>query len=616
MRGQFIVCSLLLVLCSCATSAVEVSPPSWWQGMKDHHLQLMVRHPNISDYSIETDFYGVSIVDSASPGGDNYLMVDLELSEQMKPGEATFTLTGPEGDSLSFTYTFAQRAAGSAQRAGFDASDVIYLITPDRFANGDPKNDTVSGYKEQPNTAYKGGRHGGDIAGIMANLDYLSEMGFTQIWTMPLLENAMPQYSYHGYSTTDYFKIDPRFGSNEEYRLLSDKARDKGIGIIKDVVLNHIGSEHIWMKDRPSEDWVNHNFEFVPTSHRREALHDPHGVEADAKAHSEGWFVPTMPDLNQRNPYVAQYLIQHAIWWIEFANLSGLRVDTYSYADKQFLSQWTKRIMTEYPNLNIVGEEWSVNPMITAYWQKGSLRHDNYQTDLPSVMDFPLQVALVNSIKNPERWDVGLRQLYDILAADFVYGDPYDLVIFGDNHDMSRITTQLDDDYDKWNIAMTILLTTRGIPQIFYGTEIMMHHPGTDDHGFIRADFPGGFSDKTVNAFTGQGLTDKQKKAQARLKLLLNKRKASQAITNGRFIHYSPHEGTYVYFRHMAQSEPEVMVVVNKNTETTTLDLTRFTRHLFHAKSMVRWKDDAELPVGQSLTLPAMSATVYTLHSK
>ena len=436
-------------------------------------------------------------------------------------------------------------------------------------------------------------------------------MGFTQIWTMPIMENDMQKYSYHGYSTTDYYTVDPRFGSNELYVELTHKAAQKGIGTIQDVILNHIGSEHWWMKDKPSKDWINNNGKFVPTTHMREALHDPHAVESDVIGFNDGWFVPTMPDLNQRNPLLATYLIQNAIWWIEYAQLSGLRVDTYSYSDMAFLSNWTARIMAEYPNLNIVGEEWSVNPSIVAFWQKGSNRHNDYQSSLPSVMDFPTQVKLVNALTQPETWATGLRELYESLASDFVYGDPYNLVVFGDNHDMSRIFSQLNEDIPLFKMAMSYVMTTRGIPQVFYGTEILMANPGTDDHGIIRTDFPGGWQGDKVNAFTGEGLNEAQKDAQSFMKKLMNWRKGSEAITAGKLSHYTPKDGVYVYFRY--SENDKVMVVLNKNTGTKSVSLERFNKLLAGTKRATNVLTNESLKLDKTLSVSAQSALILDL---
>ncbi|GGW88161.1 glycoside hydrolase family 13 protein [Alteromonas halophila] len=596
-----------------ADSDIQVSPPHWWADMASPSLELMLHGDDIADDTVTVTGEGVTLVEQRSLDSDNYLFVALDV-ENTVPGKVTLSVTDENGQVKTLDYSFKARDDGSAQRQGFSAKDAIYLITPDRFANGDTSNDNVSGYRDKQDRSDKGGRHGGDIAGMMQHLDYISDMGFTQIWTMPLLENAMEKYSYHGYSTTDYYRIDPRFGSNQLYRQFSERAAKHGVGVIMDMILNHIGSDHPWMRDMPSSDWIHNGGEFTPTSHRRESLHDPHGVESDIRAFADGWFVPTMPDLNQSNPHLATYLIQNAIWWVEYAGLSGIRVDTYSYSDKAFLAEWTRRLMQEYPNLNIVGEEWSTNPAITAYWQQGSQRHDDYQSALPSVMDFPLQSSLMSALTQSESWDSGLRVIYDTLATDFLYGDPYNLVVFADNHDMSRVFSQLNEDKALWDIAMTVMLTTRGIPQVFYGTEILMANPGTTDHGIIRSDFPGGWQGDEVNAFSGKGLTDDQRWAQQRIKQLLSLRKSAPELFAGELVHYAPDDGVYVYFR-TAQSSgtPGMMVVVNKG-DARSLDLSRFEAQLSNTGTMTRLRDNKKATTSDSLSLDATSASVWLLN--
>jgi glycosidase len=580
-RSALLVVLMLTGISLQAHAAYEIKhlePAFWWVGMQETGLQLMLHGDNIAELEPSLAYPGVTLLATEKVENPNYLFINLQLAADLKPGEFSLILSKAGKLVANYPYKILARQKGSAQRQGFSAEDVIYLITPDRFANGDASNDQLDSLQEGPNRSFKGGRHGGDIQGVIDHLPYLADMGFTQLWLQPVLQNDQANYSYHGYSITDFYQVDKRFGSNELYKTLREKAGEKGLGLIMDMVLNHIGSEHWWMQDLPSKDWINNGGEFTPTSHRREALHDPHGTAQDLQQFASGWFVPTMPDLNQRNPLLAKYLIQNAIWWVEYAGLSGIRVDTYSYSDKDFLAHWSLHLMQEYPQLNIVGEEWTTNPAMVAYWQSGTKRHDDYVSSLPSVMDFPLQNALVSSLKEGETWATGLRKLYETIASDFLYGDPGNLVVFPDNHDMSRIYTQLDEDDALYKIALSYFLTTRGIPQIFYGTEILMANPGTDDHGIIRTDFPGGWPGDVQNAFTGKGLSDKQLNAQNHLKQLLNWRKSSDAIKFGKLTHYAPEKGTYVYFRHWQDNV--VMVAINKNSQTTELELARFSQFL------------------------------------
>ena len=607
--------TILPVFCvySYQENNLDVYPPNWWAGMQHAEVELMISGEDVADDKVLVSEGNVQIKQSRALDSENYLFVTLDIADA-SPQELVLSLKDEDGSSRDIHYSLEKRAKGSSARKGFGPEDAIYLIAPDRFANGSVGNDNIEGYKDKVDRSFKGGRHGGDIQGISNNLDYIKEMGFTQIWTMPMLENAMENYSYHGYSTTDYYNIDPRFGSNDAFIELSKKANENGIGVIMDMVLNHIGSEHVWMKDTPSSDWINNNGQFVGTTHKRESLHDPHAIASDVKGFSDGWFVPTMPDLNQRNPHLANYLIQNAIWWVETANLSGIRVDTYSYPDKGFLSQWTNRIMKEYPNFNIVGEEWSVNPAITAYWQAGSQRHDDYDSALPSVMDFPLQAAVVKALNSEESWSSGFISIYETLATDFLYGDPNNLVIFADNHDMSRIFTQLNNDKAKWNMAMTLFLTTRGIPQVFYGTEILMGNEGTEDHGIIRSDFPGGWpSDSDKNAFSGKGLSDDELWAQKRIKSLLALRQSHPQLFKGKLKHYAPVDGVYTYFRVVDDtaetSDQKLMVILNKKS--VDLPLAKYAEVLGSDVSITRVSDGQIFNASETLSLPAMSANVF-----
>ena len=552
----------------------HLEPPFWWAGMVDDHLQIMVHGQHISELNPEISYPGISILGINKITNPNYLFINLKLSSNIKPGEFDIVFKKNTRIQIRYSYKILERESDSANRKGFSSKDVIYLITPDRYANGNPNNDSVYNLKEKPNRRNKDGRHGGDLQGIIQNLDYIEEMGFTQIWLNPVLENNQPELSYHGYSTTDYYNIDPRYGSNDIYKLLSKRAKDKNIGLIKDIILNHIGSEHWWMKDLPSKDWINNKGKFIRSSHVHEVVNDPYVTKSQKDAFTDGWFVRTMPDLNQRNPFLATYLIQCSIWWIEFADLSGYRVDTYPYMDKEFLSIWSSRIHSEYPNFNFVGEEWPgvTNIPATAYWQAGSKTYDDYKSSTPSMMDFPFQTALVNALKGKESWNSGIGDIYRVIATDFVYGNPYNLVIFGGNHDMQRIYSQLGHDINLYKMAMSIILTMRGIPQIYYGTEIILSSNG--DHGQLREDFPGGWENDRVNAFTRKSLSKKQSDAQIFLKTLLNWRKNSPPIAKGKLVHYPPKDGVYVYFR--SYEGELIMVLVNNNFKTASVDPKRF----------------------------------------
>jgi glycosidase len=409
---------------------------------------------------------------------------------------------------------------------------------------------------------------------MQAGLDYVRDMGFTMIWPTPLLENKQDAYSYHGYALTDYYQIDARFGSNDDFRRYVAAANARGIGVIHDVVLNHIGTGHWWMKDLPAKDWLNYQQGFVPTNNQHSTVQDIHAAPEERQRFLDGWFVASMPDLNQRNGLVARYLIQNTLWWIEYANLAGIREDTFSYADTAFLARWCRAVLDEYPRLNIVGEEMDDHPHVVAYWQKGAKNRDGYDAGLPSLMDFPVVDLMPAVLTQPERYDAGFIKLYETIASDFLYADPMKLMVFPDNHDRSRIFSLLHENLDLLKTSLLFTATTRGIPQIYYGTEVLIPSPIERDDGLLRADMPGGWSGDAVNAFTGAGLSAAQRDAQDFVRKLFNWRKTSSAVKTGKLLHYIPQDGRYVYFRH--DGRQTVMVVLNKGASDGTLDLARF----------------------------------------
>ena len=595
----------------------RIEPPHWWTGFNNTQVQLLVKHPNISEATPSINYAGVSIEKVHKADSPNYLFLDLNISESAKAGQFNIHFKFNEEKELVQTYEVKARLKEASDYQGFDSTDAIYLITPDRFANGDISNDINESLKEKTiNREDDYARHGGDLRGVIRHLDYIEDMGFTQIWSCPLLTNDMSRSSYHGYAMTNFYQVDPRYGTLEEYQELATKAKEKGIGIIMDQVANHCGSAHWWMQDLPFKDWVNQQESFENnkplnnSNHRRTSNQDLYASKRDNKEMAEGWFVPTMPDLNQRNPFMANYIIQNSIWWVETLNLSGIRQDTYPYPDKNFMSNWAGAIMNEYPNFSIVGEEWSTNPLLIAYWQEGHDNKDGYDSNLRSTMDFAMQKNTVDALNEAEKWDTGLVKIYEGLANDFAYASPKDIMVFPDNHDMSRIFTQLKGDVPNTKMALSYLLTLPRIPQLYYGTEILMNDfekPG--DHGLIRTDFPGGWQDDAVNAFSGEGLTDAQKDMQLFLKKVLNYRKSSDAIHHGKTIHFAPFMGTYFLFRVI---EGETVVhIINKNNEPISLDLKRFEEVGLHGKTLKNiltnetfvWEDEIILNERGSLLL-------------
>ena len=576
--------AVLLFTAACLAAAVpaagsaagieRIEPPFWWQGFEHRALQLLVHGDGIADFEPHIDHDGIDVSDVRRGDSPNYLFVYLAIDESAPTGEFDLVFSN-DGTTLTHRYALLEKSTDPAHVKGYTAADVIYLVTPDRFANGDPDNDAVDGYEDLPDRSEPYGRHGGDLAGVAGALDYIAGMGFTQIWLNPVLENAMPEASYHGYATTDFYKVDPRYGSNASYREFVAAAKAEGLGVIMDMIPNHMGSGHWWMQDLPTRDWLNYQDDYRLTTHARTTNQDPYAAAVDKAEFEGGWFANTMPDLNQRNPLLADYLVQNAIWWVEYLGLSGIRIDTYPYPDKHFMTEWTRRIMQEYPDLNMVGEEWSPNPAVTSYWQAGKDNPDGYLSYLPGVFDFPLQIAVADALTRAEpSWGSAWTPAYEMLGNDGLYPDPFNLVIFPDNHDMSRIYTQLGEDYDLYRMAIAYYATMRGIPQFYYGTEILMGNPGTDSHGVIRSDFPGGWDGDPVNAFTGRGLDPGQRAAQDFMRKLLNWRKRAKVIHDGRLLNYAPVGNVYAYVRH--DDDERVMVMFNRGHEAATVDVDHY----------------------------------------
>ena len=609
-----ILCTLVLLLgMSTPARAIDierVEPANWWVGMRHNRVELLVHGKGIATSTPQLTRAGVAIVDVQKTDNPNYLFVTVEISADAMPGSVAIEFVEAGKVVATHPWRLDAREPGSAQRRGFDARDAIYLVTPDRFANGDPANDSVPGMTETANRANPNGRHGGDIAGIRKHLDYIAGMGFTQLWPTPMLENNQPQYSYHGYAITDLYRTDPRMGSNEDFRALSQEAKAKGVGIVMDVVLNHIGSRHWWMRDLPAKDWINNGAKFAPTNHRRTTIQDPHAAPADREAFTNGWFVDAMPDLNQRNPHLARYLIQNTLWWIEYAGLSGIREDTFGYADTQFLSDWAKAVLDEYPNFAMVGEEWSINPTVVAHWQRGKRNPSGHVPHMPSMMDFPIHIALRNALVQPEGAETGWVGLYEMLANDFVYPDPDALVVFAENHDTPRLFAHLDGDLAAWKLGMAYLATVRGTPQFYYGSEVLLRGPKERNDGQLRADMPGGWTGDAADAFTGTGLNAAQREAQDYTRALFDWRKRTPLLHTGKLTHFAPLDGVYVYFRH--DGAKAVMVALNRNAGATSLPLDRFDAFLrgHGARDALTGKP---VTLGKTLELPAMSATLLEI---
>lgn len=565
---------------SAGTLVSNIEPPHWWAGMNDSSLQLQVYGKGVKNSEVSLAPYpGVSLDSVARlDGSDNYLYVYLKVTDSAEPGELKLTFRdGKKKETVK--YPLKQRKEQKGAK-GFDASDVLYMIMPDRFADGNPDNNAVETMRFPigADRSKLNVRHGGDIKGITDHIDYIDSLGVTAVWLNPVLENDMPGGSYHGYATTDYYKVDPRFGSNQEYKELIETLHNRGIKTVMDMIFNHSGSEHIWKRDTPSSDWFNFPDGYVQTNYRLSTITDKYASDYDRKLATDGWFVESMPDLNQRNPHLMKYLIQNSLWWIEESEIDGIRMDTYPYADRAAMAEWIDAILAEYPGFNIVGECWFADPAGVMYWQKESyLADEQSDTHLPVIMDFPLMIKsrdLAPYKENTDAWN-GLNKIYDHLALDYIYPDPMKLLRFLDNHDTERMILEVPENLDHWKQAQTILLTVPGIPQIYYGTELLMAGDRKLGDGNVRRDMPGGFPGDTVNAFTAQGRTGLQNEAYDFLSKILNWRKNSKAIAEGKMLHFMPTNGIYLYKRYLPQGE-EVVVILNGCDEEVEADMNRY----------------------------------------
>lgn len=552
---------------------VTVSPFYWWAEMKNPELQIMLYGDDIARSEVSLSSTDVRIKQVVSETNPNYLFLYLDLSDAKAQ---TFDIILKNGKKREvIPYTLKERERRGEEVIGFDASDVLYLIMPDRFANANPKNDVVKGMLENKvDRKEQYARHGGDIEGIVKNLDYIADLGATAVWLNPTQENDMPEGSYHGYAITDYYKIDRRLGTNDEFKSFVDAAHDKGLKVVMDMIFNHCGSHNPIFTDKPSKDWFNNRSEYIQTSYKTASVMDSHTSNHEHFIAVDGWFTKDMPDLNQRNPNLARYLIQNSIWWIESTGINGIRQDTHPYADFDFMAQWCKEVMSEYPNFNIVGETWLNSNPLVAYWQKDSKLAAPRNSNLPTVMDFPLMYEMNKSFDEESGdWAGGVYNLYDYITQDFIYPNPMNLLIFLDNHDTSRFNKpgESEENLTRYKQALTFLLTTRGIPQIYYGTEVMMSADKGNGDGTLREDFPGGWSGDKQNYFNREQLSDYQREGFDFTRKLLNWRKGNEVIARGSLKHYSLQNGVYVYAREY--NGKSVVVILNGKNEPAEISL-------------------------------------------
>ena len=573
-----------------APNVTRIDPTNWFADMQDPTLQLMVYGKDIKFADVSTDYPNVKIDSLVRLDSPNYLLIYLNL-KGAKPGEIALTFSNKNGKKTIKKYQLKAREMAGSDRKGFDISDVLYMLMPDRFANGNPKNDIIKGMEDQLcNRNEPSLRHGGDLEGLRQHLDYFTDLGVTALWFTPVLENDRPaddgKYStYHGYATTDYYRVDPRFGTNEEYKALIDECHKKGLKVVMDMIFNHCGDYHPWakgtridengktIKDYPSKDWFNSPNYGLQTSYKLTPVLDPYASKVDMAETVDGWFVSSMPDLNQRNPHVIKYLIQNSIWWIETVGIDGIRMDTYPYADRKAMAEWMKVLNQEYPNFNTVGETWVTEPAYTAAWQKDSKLSD-INSNLKTVMDFALFDRL-SQAKNEETddWWKGWNRIYNSLCYDYLYTDPSSVMAFIENHDTDRYLGN-GKDTTALKQAYALLLTMKRIPQLYYGTEILMNGTKEKTDGNVRKDFPGGFPGDKVNKFTREGRTKAENAMFDWTSRLLHWRQNNDVIINGSQTQFIPQHGVYVLARQ--HNGKTVLTILNGKKADNQVDVARY----------------------------------------
>ena len=615
-----ILISLALILSSmtmqAATKIDHIEPENWYVGMKNSSLQLMVYGKNIRDSRVSVDYPGVKIDSLVRLDSPNYLFVYLNLSGA-KPGNMVLNIDGKK-----VNYPLKARTMSGDKRIGFDNSDVLYMLMPDRFASGRNITKPMKGLNPYVVDRSKPSlRHGGDLEGVRQHLDYFNQLGVTALWFTPVLENNSPdmnsQSTYHGYATTNYYRVDPRFGTNEDYARLVAEAHAKGLKVVMDMIFNHCGYDHPWVKDMPSKDWFNTpewmkkgDSYYLQTSYKLTPVLDPYASKVDKRETVDGWFVRSMPDLNQKNPHVMTYLIQNSVWWIETIGIDGIRMDTYPYADRKAMSQWMKILNEEYPNFNTVGETWVTEPAYTAAWQKDS-KLSKVNSYLKTVMDFSFYDK-INLAKHEETdaWWKGLNRIYNSLCYDYLYENPSSVMAFIENHDTDRF---LENGKDTLALkqALALLLTINRIPQLYYGTEVLMNGTKEVTDGNVRCDFPGGFAGDKHNAFTAEGRTKAENSMFNWLSKLLKWRRNNMVITKGKQIQFIPYKGVYVIARQW--NDQTILTILNGTSQAVTLPLDRYAEVIGNHQEAKDVISGRKVKLGSELQLKARDTKVIEL---
>lgn len=554
----------------------RVEPPFWFTGMAEPTLEILIYDQSIGDHEVKIDYAGIELKQVHRVENPNYLFVEVEIGAGAKAGQFNIELS--KGSDQK-TYPYELRAKRKDGIQGLDNSDLLYLIMPDRFANGDSKNDSFADMEQVGvNRDKVFFRHGGDLLGVMEHLDYLKDLGVTALWLNPVLENNEPFESYHGYAVTDHYKVDKRLGGNNAYLQLVKLAHERDMKIVMDIIHNHVGDQHWLIQDLPERDFIHQYETFTQTNYRAPALMDPYVSRHDLEILTDGWFAPHMPDLNQKNPHVANYLIQNNLWWMEYSGHDAYRIDTYPYPDEDFMVKWCQRVKAEYPDFTFFGEAWVNAPAIQAQFTQDNYLRDNYNSELPALVDFQMYFAINEALTKPMGWTEGVSRIYYTLAQDFLYENPYANVLFLDNHDLTRYATVLNEDLTKFKSGIALMMTLRGIPCLYYGTEIMMTGSGGGFGEGGRKEFPGGWSGDPINKFVAKGRTAKENEAFNYIQQLAKYRAATPALQTGKLMQFVPKDGVYVYFRYDA--DKTVMIVTNSTEQAVEVDTERFAERM------------------------------------
>ena len=594
-----------------ASPIVRIDPPNWWTDMRDNNLQLCIYGKDIAKYELSTTYPGFRIFKVNKVENPNYLFVDCIIDRGLtKAGDVQLKFSNAQ---RSFTHSYSLREKNRSQNRiqGYDSRDLVYLIMPDRFANGNPANDSIKDTREcAVNRDSMFYRHGGDIKGVIDHLDYIKDLGATAIWLTPVQENDQPRASYHGYAFTDHYRVDPRLGDNELYKTYVNEAHAHGLKVVQDMVYNHVGSEHWFIKDLPMRSWIHQFDTFTQTNYRATTLIDPYASDFDKNKMSNGWFVKSMPDLDQRNLFVANYLIQNSLWWIETTGIDGYRIDTYTYSDLRFMQDLMRRIKLEYPSFGAVGELWDHCVAIEAYFAQNPKIYGAPNTYLPGMIDFQVYNAINEALNKPMGWTEGLSRIYYTLVQDVLYSDPSRNLTFLDNHDLSRFYSVIGEDIRKYKMGIAFLLTTRGTPSLYYGTEILMKN-FADPDGKVRDDFPGGWKNDKANKFIKEGRTDKENEAFDFVKKLANYRKQNDVLQIGKLTQFVPENDVYVYFR--SNEKKTVMVIMHFSDKPHTILLSRFSEKLKGFSAYKNIMTDEAAPLKADIELKPYEVKVLEL---